>query len=263
MPRLAANISYLFTEHAFLDRFAAAADHGFTGVEILVPYEHAPKDVAGRLTTHNLKCVLINTPYGAVAGGHTGLGAIPGREAEFATDARRALDYAQAVGCTRIHALAGMPDGGDDLAACRAVFVENLRAMGEQAAAEGVTVLIEPLNTVDFPGYFLTRQDQAHAIAADVGLANVRVQMDFYHCQVMEGNLAGNFRQFFDGVGHIQIASAPGRGEPDAGEINYVYLLDLIDELGFVGWVGAEYIPQGDTAAGLGWAADYGIIAKQ
>jgi hydroxypyruvate isomerase len=259
MPRLAANITYLFTELPFLDRFAAAADHGFTGVEILVPYEHAPDDVAVRLAAHELECVLINTPYGAVAGGHTGLGAIPGREAEFAADAQRALEYAKAIGCTRIHALAGMPDAQADPARCRETFVENLQAMGAQAAREGVAVLIEPLNTGDFPGYFLNYQGQAHAIVADVGLANVQLQMDFYHCQIMEGNLADNFRRFGDAVGHIQIASVPGRVEPDAGEINYPYLLELIDASGFDGWVGAEYIPQGDTAAGLGWAAAYGI----
>ncbi|MFT5180203.1 MAG: hydroxypyruvate isomerase [Alphaproteobacteria bacterium] len=259
MPRLGANITYLFTEHPLLDRFAAAADHGFTGVEILVPYEHSPEDIAARLAAHNLECVLINTPYGATAGGHTGLGAIPGREAAFADDARRALDYAKAIGCTRIHALAGVPNENTDPAQCRAVFVENLRSMGEQAAAEGVTVLIEPLNTGDFPGYFLNYQGQADAIIADVGLANVQLQMDFYHCQIMEGDLASNFRRYFESVGHIQIASVPGRIEPDAGEINYPYLLDLIDTLGFDGWVGAEYIPQGDTAAGLGWAAAYGI----
>ncbi len=259
MPRLAANITYLFTENPFLDRFAAAADRGFTGVEILVPYEHAPEDVAARLAAHNLECVLINTPYGEIAGGHTGLGAIPGREVDFAEGARRALDYAQAIGCTRIHALAGIPDEGDDPALCRSVFVDNLRAMAEQAAEAGITVLIEPLNTGDFLGYFLTHQEQAHTIAADVGRANVKVQMDFYHCQIMEGNLADKFRRYFGGVGHIQIAGVPGRVEPDAGEINYPYLLDLIDEFGFDGWVGAEYIPQGDTAAGLGWAAPYGI----
>lgn len=259
MPRLAANITYLFTELPFLDRFAAAADHGFTGVEILVPYEHAPEDVAARLAAHDQECVLINTPYGALAGGHTGLGAIPGREAEFADDAKRALDYAKAIGCTRIHALAGMPDEQADPARCRETFVENLRAMGAQAADEGVAVLIEPLNTGDFPGYFLNYQGQAHAIIADVGLANVQLQMDFYHCQIMEGNLADNFRRYGDAVGHIQIASVPGRVEPDAGEINYPYLLDLIDQAGFDGWVGAEYIPQGDTSAGLGWAAPYGI----
>ena len=259
MPRLAANITYLFTELPFLDRFAAAADAGFAGVEILVPYEHSPEDVAARLTAQGLECVLINTPYGDSAGGHTGLGAIPGREAEFADDAKRALDYAQAIGCTRIHALAGVPGDNADMAQCRAVFAENLRAMAKQAAAAGVTVLIEPLNTGDFPGYFLNYQDQAHAIAADVGLANVKVQMDFYHCQIMEGNLADNFRQFFDGIGHIQIASVPGRTEPDGGEINYPYLLDLIDSHGFDGWVGAEYIPENGTVAGLGWAAAYGI----
>lgn len=259
MPRLAANITYLFTELPFLDRLAAAADHGFRAVEILAPYKYSPEDVATRLAANNLECVLINTPYGKSAGGHTGLGAIPGREADFAADAKRALDYAGSIGCPRIHALAGMPDPAADPAQCRAVFVENLRSMGDQAAGVGVTVLIEPLNTGDFPGYFLNYQDQAHAITADVGLPNVQVQMDFYHCQIMEGNLADNFRRNQSGIGHIQIASVPGRTEPDAGEIYYPYLLDLIDETGFDGWVGAEYIPQGDTAAGLGWASAYGI----
>lgn len=259
MPRLAANITYLFTEHDFLDRFAAAADHGFTGVEILVPYKYPPNDVAARLAAHDLECVLINTPYGEFAGGHTGLGALPGREAEFAEDAKRALDYARAVGCTRIHALAGVTGENADSEACRAVFVDNLRAMAEQAAGADVTVLIEPLNTGDFPGYFLTRQDQAHAIAADVGLANVKVQMDFYHCQVMEGFLSDKLRRYFAGIGHIQISGVPGRVEPDEGELDHSYLLALVDELGFEGWVGAEYKPRGDTAAGLGWAAPYGI----
>jgi len=259
MPRLAANITYLFTEHPFLDRFAAAADHGFRGVEILVPYEHSPDEVDARLAAHNLDCVLINTPYGEFAGGHTGLGAIPGREAEFAADARRALDYAQAIGCPRIHALAGVPGEGADPAHCRAVFVDNLRAMADQAAGAGITVLIEPLNTGDFPGYFLTHQDQAHAIAADIGLANVKVQMDFYHCQIVEGFLSDKMRRFIDGIGHFQISGVPGRIEPDTGELNHTYLLNLVDELGFDGWVGAEYKPSGDTAAGLGWAAPYGI----
>lgn len=261
MPRLAANISLLFTEYPLLDRFAAAADHGFTGVEILVPYEHSADDVAARLAAHNLEGVLINTPYGPTAGGHTGLGALPGREAEFAADARRALDYAQSIGCTRVHALAGIPDAGADLAQCRALFVDNLRAMAEQAADVGITVLIEPLNTGDFPGYFLTRQEQAHAIVSDVGLSNVKVQMDFYHCQIMEGFVSEKARRFIDGIGHFQISGVPGRIEPDAGELNHTYLLDLVDELGFDGWVGAEYNPQAGTVAGLGWAAPYGITA--
>ena len=260
MPRLAANITLLFTEYPFLDRFAAAADHGFTGVEILVPYKYAPDDVAARLAAHNLEGVLINTPYGPTAGRHTGLGALPGRAAEFAADARRALDYAQAIGCTRVHALAGIPEAGSDAAQCRAVFVDNLRAMTEQASDAGITVLIEPLNTFDFPGYFLTRQDQAHAIVADVGLVNVKVQMDFYHCQIMEGFVSDKARRFIDGIGHFQISGVPGRIEPDAGELNHIYLLDLIDELSFDGWVGAEYNPRAGTAAGLGWAAPYGII---
>ena len=259
MPRLAANITYLFTELPFLDRFAAAADHGFRGVEILVPYEYSPDDVAARLAAHDLECVLINTPYGEIAGGHSGLGAIPGREAEFAEDATRALDYAQAVGCSRIHTLAGVPGDGAGPVQCRAIFVDNLRAMAERAAGAGITVLIEPLNTGDFPGYFLTHQDQAHAIVADVGAANVMVQMDFYHCQIVEGFLSDKARRHIDGIGHFQISGVPGRVEPDVGELNHTYLLALVDELGFDGWVGAEYRPAGDTAAGLGWAEPYGI----
>ena len=259
MPRLAANITYLFTELPFLDRFAAAADHGFTGVEILVPYEYSPEDIAARLAAHDLECVLINTPYGEIAGGHTGIGAIPGREAEFAADATRALDYAMAVGCTRIHALAGMPGEQADPAHCRAVFVDNLRGMAEQAADAGITVLIEPLNTGDFPGYFLTHQGQAHAIVADVGLANVKVQMDFYHCQIMEGFLSDKMRRHIDGIGHFQISGVPGRIEPDIGELDHTYLLNLVDELGFDGWVGAEYKPRAGTVPGLGWAVPYGI----
>ncbi len=260
MPRLAANISYLFTELPFLDRFAAAADHGFKGVEILVPYEHAPEDVAARLTAHNLECVLINTPYG-LAEKHTGLGAVPGREADFREGAQRALDYAKAIDCPRIHALAGMPGDDGDLAQCRAVFVDNLRAMAAQAAEAGITILIEPLNTGDFPGYFLTHQDQAHAIVGDVGLPNVKVQMDFYHCELAEGVSADDVRRWIGNIGHFQIASAPDRTEPDAGELDYAALFSLIDELGFDGWVGTEYKPRGDTVAGLGWAAPYGITA--
>jgi len=259
MPRLAANITYLFTELPFIDRFAAAADHGFTGVEILAPYKYSPEDVAERLVAHNLECVLINTPYGKAAGGHSGIGAIPGREAEFAADARQAIDYAEAVGCTRIHAMAGVPDQGADPARCRATFVANLRMMAEQVAGAGITVLIEPLNTGDFPGYFLTHQDQAHAIVADVGIPNVKVQMDFYHCQIMEGFLSDKMRRHMDGIGHFQISGVPGRIEPDAGELDHTYLLDLVDELGFGGWVGAEYKPVAGTVAGLGWAAPYGI----
>jgi hydroxypyruvate isomerase len=189
------------------------------------------------------------------------LGALPGREAEFAADGQRALDYAQAIGCTRVHALAGVPDDETDLAHCRAVFVENLRAMAAKAAEAGITVLIEPLNTVDFPGYFLIRQDQAHDIVADVGVSNLKVQMDFYHCQIMEGFVSDKARRYIGGIGHFQISGVPGRVEPNVGELNHAYLLALVDELSFDGWVGAEYNPRAGTAAGFGWAAPYGITA--
>ncbi len=259
MVCIAANISYLFTELDFLDRFAVAASHGFRGVEILAPYKYSPEDIAARLIAHNLDCVLINTPYGRFGGGHTGLGAIPGREADFAAEARQALEYATTIGCPRIHAMAGVPDQDADLEQCQAVFVANLRAMAEQAAEAGIMVLIEPLNTGDFPGYFLTRQDHAHAIVAAVGLANIKVQMDFYHCQIMEGFVSDKARRFIGGIGHFQISGVPGRIEPDTGELDHTYLLDLVDELDFDGWVGAEYKPAAGTVAGLGWAKPYGI----
>ena len=259
MPRLAANISLLFTELAFLDRFAAAADHGFKGVEILVPYDHAADAVAAQLALHGLECVLINTPYGPTAGGHTGLGALPGREHEFAADARRALDYAQAIGCRRLHALAGIPPAGFDPSHCRGVFVDNLQALAGQAGEAGTTVLIEPLNTFDFPGYFLTHQEQAHAIVHDVGAPNLKVQMDFYHCQMTEGFVTDKVRRFIDTIGHFQIAGVPGRIEPDAGELNHAYVFALVDAIGYDGWVGAEYNPRADTASGLAWAEPYGI----
>ena len=259
MLKLAANINYLFTELPFLERFSAAADQGFSGVEILMPYAYRAEDVSSCLQVNNLECVLINTPYGEDFGGHTGLGAINGREKEFYDDANRALDYAEKISCRRVHALAGIPEKDTALDICREKFVTNLRVMAELAADREITILIEPLNIFDFPGYYLTFQEQAHSILIDVGMANVALQMDFYHCQIMEGDLASKFNRFQKNIGHIQIAGVPGRNEPFIGEINYPYILELIESSDFTGWVGAEYTPKGTTKAGLHWTKSYRI----
>lgn len=256
MPRFAANLSMLYAEHPFLDRFAAAAADGFRAVEFLFPYEHPPAEVARRLRDNGLQQALFNLWPGDFAAGERGLAAQPGHEARFAQAVDRALDYALALGCTRLHAMAGLvPDGANAAhrAAMRATFVDNLRRAAERLAPHGVTLLIEPINTRDIPGYFLNFQQQAHDIVAEVGAANVSVQMDLYHCQIMEGDLAARVRRHLAGVGHVQIAGVPQRHEPDDGEVNYPYLFGLLDELGYDGFVGCEYRPRAGTSAGLGW----------
>lgn len=264
MPRFAANLSLLYNEHPFLDRFAAAAADGFTGVEFLFPYAFAVKELAARLRTHGLQQVLLNAPPGDWDAGERGIAALPGREAEFQAGFARALDYAHALDCPRIHVLAGVLPPGADPAACHATYLRNLQWAAAQAASAGRAVLVEPINTRDFPGYLLQTQAQAHAIVQAVGAPNLQVQFDLYHCQIMEGDVATKIREYLPTgrVGHFQIAGVPGRHEPDVGELNYPYLLDVIDEVsaacGWDGWVGCEYRPRrgvvpGATHEGLGW----------
>jgi hydroxypyruvate isomerase len=266
MPRFAANLSLLYNEHAFLDRFAAAAADGFLGVEVLFPYAFAAHEMALRLQDCGLQQVLLNAPPGDWDAGERGLACLPGREAEFRAGFERALEYAQALACPRIHALAGIAPAGVERVALQATYETNLAWAAQQAAAAGVQVLIEPINTRDFPGYFLTHQAQAHRIVQSLGHAALKVQFDLYHCQVMEGDVATKIRQYLPTgrVGHFQIAGVPQRHEPDVGELNPRYLLDVIDEVsgacGWSGWVGCEYRPArgavvGATSAGLGWRA--------
>jgi hydroxypyruvate isomerase len=257
MLKFAANCSTMYGEHAFLDRFAAAAADGFDAVECQFPYEHEPEAIAARLREHALKLVLFNVPSGDAARGERGLAARPGREDEFAAGVERALQYVAATGCTRLHAMAGLVPPDADLAAMRATYVANLRRAAERVAPHGVTLLIEPINTRDIPGYFLHYQHQAHAIVAEVGAPNLKVQMDFYHCQVMEGDVAKKIERWLPGVGHVQIAGVPERHEPDEGELNYPYLFDRLEALGYAGWVGCEYRPRAGTSAGLGWLRRY------
>ena len=255
MPRFAANLSMMYTEHAFLDRFAAAAADGFTAVEYLFPYEHPAAELASRLQASGLSQVLFNAPPGDWSAGERGVACLPGRQDEFRAGVRRALEYAGVLGCPRIHLMAGLAPAGTDRRVLRDAYVDNLAWAAPQAAAQGVDVLVEPINTRDIPGYFLNRQDEAHAVVVADGAANLKVQMDLYHCQIVEGDVGMKLRQYLPSgrVGHIQIAGVPERHEPDLGELNYPYLFSIIDELRFDGWVGCEYRPAGPTSAGLGW----------
>jgi 2-dehydrotetronate isomerase len=259
MPQFAANLSMLYPEHAFLDRFAAAADDGFKAVEFLFPYAFAKADLAARLKAHGLQQVLFNAPPGDWDGGERGLASLPGREAEFRAGLLTALDYAAELSCPRIHVMAGLRTTDADTTEHEATYLTNLEWAANQAMKAQVEILIEPINRRDMPGYFLNRQDVAHSIVTEVGAPNLKVQMDLYHCQVVEGDLGMKLRQYLPTgrVGHIQIAGVPHRHEPDQGEVNFAYLCALLDELGYPGWVGCEYRPAqpgaGGTSAGLGW----------
>jgi len=253
MPKFAANLSMMYQEHDFLDRFAAAADDGFKGVEFLFPYDFAPADIKARLDARGLTQVLFNCPPGDWSRGERGMGSLPGREDDFKRAFEKALSYVDVLGNRCLHVMAGLMQPGRTREEHRATYVKNLAWAAQQVAGRDLTLVIEPINPRDIPGFFLNRQDEAHAICKDTGSDRVKVQMDFYHCQIVEGDLAMKFRQYLPGVGHIQIAGVPERHEPQIGEINYPYLFRLIDELGYDGWVAGEYRPKGNTSDGLAW----------
>jgi hydroxypyruvate isomerase len=253
MPRFAANLSMMFQEHAFLDRFAAAAAAGFAGVEFLFPYDHPAEAIRAKLEEHGLAQALFNLPPGNWAAGERGLASLPGREAEFREGVGRAIRYAQALGCPTVHCMAGLLPDESERSAREALYVENLRHAADECAAAGLTLVIEPINTRDMPGYLLSYQGQARRIIEAVGAPNLRLQLDLYHCQIMEGDLARHIREFLPLTGHVQVAGVPERHEPDRGEVCYPYLFDLLDELGYDGWVGCEYRPKARTEDGLGW----------
>lgn len=260
MPRFAANLSMMYTEHAFLDRFAAAARDGFAAVEYLFPYAFEMQALRRQLDEHGLKQVLFNAPPGDFDAGERGLACLPGREAEFRRGfLEQALPYAQALGCPRLHVMAGLAPEGADRQRLHDTYLGNLAWAAEQAAPHGIDVLIEPINTRDIPRFFLNRQDEAHAVLQAVGAPNLKVQMDLYHCQIVEGDVAMKLRQYLPTgrVGHLQIAGVPERHEPDVGELHHPYLFALIDELGWPGHVGCEYRPKAGTSAGLGWFQPY------
>ncbi|TXT38981.1 MAG: hydroxypyruvate isomerase [Comamonadaceae bacterium] len=256
MPRFAANLTMLYNEHTFLDRFAAAAEDGFQAVEYLFPYAFKSTELDLRLRDNGLQQVLFNAPPGDWEAGERGLACLPGREAEFRSGFACALDYAQVLNCPRIHVMAGLAPAGVERTTLQATYESNLAWAAEQAAAAGRDVLIEPINTRDIPGFFLNRQDEAHRIVQAIGAANLKVQFDLYHCQIVEGDVASKIRQYLPTgrVGHFQIAGVPERHEPSVGELNYPYLFQVIDEVaqqyGWQGWVGCEYRPQRGTCAG-------------
>ena len=243
----------LFTEVPFLERFGAAAACGFTGVEFLFPYEHTPEAIEEQIRKHNLEIVLFNMPPGNWAAGERGIAAIPGREEEFQAGIEKALTYALPLRIPRLHAMAGIAPGGVDRAACRTTLISNLKYAAGRVAPHGITLLLEAINSRDIPGFFVNTQAESYEICAAVGAPNLKMQMDLYHMQVMEGDIAMKLRKYAAHCGHIQIAGAPERHEPDTGEVRYEYLFRLLDDLGYDGWIGCEYRPAGQTADGLGW----------
>ncbi|KTC52660.1 hydroxypyruvate isomerase [Pseudomonas fluorescens ABAC62] len=257
MPRFAANLSMLYPEHAFLERFAAAAADGFDAVEYLFPYEYSAQALKQHLSDNGLVQALFNAPPGDWTAGERGIATLPGRESEFRAGFDRALEYAAVLGNSRIHVMAGLLPSEQQRERHHAVYLENLAYATTQAQHAGVTVLLEPINTRDMPGFFLNRPDQAHAICKEVGASNLKVQFDCYHCQIVEGDLAVKLLRDINGIGHIQIAGVPDRHEPNLGELNYPYLFELIDELGYDGFVGCEYRPKSGTSAGLQWLRDW------
>ena len=266
MPRFAANLSMLYNEHDFLDRFAAAQKDGFQAVEYLFPYAFEAQELRQRLNDNGLQQVLFNAPPGNWDGGERGLACLSGRENEFQTGFLKALAYADTLGCPRIHVMAGLVPQGADRDTLEKTYIQNIAWAATEAKKAGRDVLIEPINTRDIPGFFLNYQAQAHQIVQHIGASNVKVQMDLYHCQIMEGDLASKIRQYLPTgrVGHFQIAGVPMRHEPDLGELNHPYLFDVIDEVsaacGWEGWIGCEYRPArgavvNGTHDGLGWFA--------
>ncbi len=253
MPRFDANLSQLYTELPFLDRFAAAAADGFTGVEYRGPYE-VPKDVAADLLrAHGLTQVLFNLPAGDWARGERGIGCLPGREAEFRDGLELAIDYAKALGCRQLNCLAGLMPEGVPYQVLEDVFVANLAYGAARLEREGISLLIEPLNRIDLPRCMLATTDQFERIAARVGSPNLWLQYDIYHMQVMRGDLVRTFARLRDRIAHVQVADNPGRHEPGTGEINYSFVFAELSRLEYAGWIGCEYVPAAGTSAGLGW----------
>ena len=260
--RFAANLSWLYTDLPFLDRFEAAARDGFQGVECLFPHEHPLPEIQSRLRELNLQLVLFNAEPGQWAQGERGLACLPGREADFRRSIDEALARAEALSCPRIHVMAGLCAASDATALAR--YTERLAWAADQAAAQGRHLTIEPINPRDMPGYLLTHQAQAHDIVQRVGSPHLQVQMDLYHCQIVEGDVTARLRHWLPTgqVGHLQIAAVPDRGEPDAGELNHPWLFDELARLNWTGWIGCEYRPRRApdpqapghaTSAGLGW----------
>jgi hydroxypyruvate isomerase len=257
MPKLAANLTMLFGEVDFLERFGAAADAGFRGVEFLFPYAHDAQVLKQRLRDHKLVQVLHNLPAGNWAGGERGIACLPGREDEFKAGVAQAIAYANALECDRVNCLAGVLPPGVDPSTARETLVRNLKYAAPLLKAAGIKLLIEPINTRDVPGFFLSGTRQAIEIIEAVESDNLWLQYDLYHMQIMEPPVAATIERELPRIAHMQLADVPGRHEPGTGEMDYPSLLSLIDRLGYTGWIGCEYVPTAKTVDGLAWAAPY------
>jgi hydroxypyruvate isomerase len=257
MPKLAANLTMLFGEVPFLERFEAAARAGFTGVEYLFPYDYGAQDLRARLDAHGLTPVLHNLPGGNWAAGERGIACLPDRVDEFKAGVDRAIEYASALECPRVNCLAGILPPAVSQADALETFIRNVGYAGARLKSAGIRLLIEPINTTDIPGFFLTGTRQAAGVIEAAGSDNVFIQFDIYHMTIMQEDVAATIAQYLPRIAHMQLADVPGRHEPGTGNIDYDHLLPLIDRAGYTGWIGCEYKPKADTIGGLGWAAKY------
>src|ERR1700735_5786378 len=252
MPRFNANLTWLFQERPFSERFAAAAQAGFTGIEILFPYDHPAAEIRAALQANGQELVLMNAPPGNFSAGERGLAALPGREKDFRKTFGQALDYAAALGCQRIHVMSGIT-AETDQTEVHHTFLANLEYALDQVDDSHLSILIEPINTRDIPGYYLSTVEQADSILEELSHPALKIQFDWYHAQIMGGDLARRTEKYFSKIGHFQLAGVPDRAEPDQGEVNFPYLFQLVDSLHYGGWIGCEYRPRGRTEEGLGW----------
>ena len=257
MPKFSANLTFLFTDLPLLERLGAAAKAGFKGVEYMSPYEEAKGDLATRLRDNGLTQVLFNLPAGNWGAGERGVAIFPDRVDEFRRGVHQAIDYAGALGCGLVNCIVGLTPKDADAKALRKTLVDNLAYAAAELAKANIKLLIEPINTRDIPGFYLTRTDQALALIDEVGSDNLYVQYDTYHMQIMEGDLARTMEANLPRIAHIQLADNPGRNEPGTGEINYPFLFRHLDKIGYAGWIGCEYKPLANTVAGLGWIKPY------
>jgi hydroxypyruvate isomerase len=259
MPRLAANLSMMFNELPFLDRFAAAASAGFQGVEFLFPYEHPAVEIRKRLQGENLTLALFNLPPGDWGKGERGLASLPGRQKEFREGVKRALEYADVLDCKLLHCMAGIPAADIAPVTAGSLYAANLAWAADQAEAAGVKLVIEPINHRDMPGYFLHTQAQGAAVVEAIGRNRLGLQFDVYHVQTTEGDITKRMEQYMPLIAHMQIADVPARNEPGSGEIGWAFVFRRMDELGYRGWVGCEYRPAGETLAGLSWRQKFAV----
>lgn len=257
MVRFAANLTMMFNEVDFLDRFEAAASAGFKGVEYLFPYDYEPAQLVEKLEAHGLTQILHNLPAGDWAAGERGIACHPDRVGEFQDGVGKAVEYATALGCPQVNCLAGVAPEGVAAEELESTLVGNLKFAAAQLKAAGIRLLIEPINTIDIPGFMLNYPEQARDLIGSVGSDNLYLQHDLYHMQIMQGDLARNIERNMDIIRHMQIADNPGRHEPGTGEINYSYLFGYLDEIGYDGWVGCEYVPATTTDEGLSWLEPY------